>query len=66
MLKQLGVASVRLEVSLQNLEEVSRKIKEGEGSLDRKSTRLNSRHTVRSYAGFCLKKKKKTVNPGDL
>jgi phospholipid/cholesterol/gamma-HCH transport system substrate-binding protein len=33
MLKQLGVASVRLEVSLQNLEEVSRKIKEGEGSL---------------------------------
>src|SRR5438034_8674585 len=29
------------------------------GSLDRKSTRLNSSHTVISYAVFCLKKKKK-------
>src|SRR5215204_6772862 len=27
---------------------------------DRKSTRLNSSHTVSSYAVFCLKKKKKT------
>src|SRR5215204_7302347 len=29
------------------------------GSRDRKSTRLNSSHTVISYAVFCLKKKKK-------
>src|SRR5215204_554570 len=29
------------------------------GRLDRKSTRLNSSHTVISYAVFCLKKKKK-------
>src|SRR5438034_3989929 len=29
------------------------------GQLDRKSTRLNSSHTVISYAVFCLKKKKK-------
>src|SRR5438034_7895189 len=29
------------------------------GWLDRKSTRLNSSHTVISYAVFCLKKKKK-------
>src|SRR5436190_4746055 len=28
-------------------------------ALDRKSTRLNSSHTVISYAVFCLKKKKK-------
>src|SRR5438034_6318239 len=28
---------------------------------DRKSTRLNSSHTVISYAVFCLKKKKKSV-----
>src|SRR5260221_10621135 len=28
---------------------------------DRKSTRLNSSHTVISYAVFCLKKKKNTV-----
>src|SRR5436190_9247329 len=30
------------------------------GSLDRKSTRLNSSHTVISYAVFCLKKKNKS------
>src|SRR5438034_4771953 len=30
-----------------------------EEKLDRKSTRLNSSHTVISYAVFCLKKKKK-------
>src|SRR5260221_10334135 len=29
---------------------------------DRKSTRLNSSHTVISYAVFCLKKKKKAFN----
>src|SRR3712207_8068908 len=28
---------------------------------DRKSTRLNSSHAKISYAGFCLKKKKKTT-----
>src|SRR5438034_3520768 len=31
------------------------------GVLDRKSTRLNSSHTVISYAVFCLKKKKKQI-----
>src|SRR5438132_3059636 len=31
----------------------------GRRRLDRKSTRLNSSHTVISYAVFCLKKKKK-------
>src|SRR5438034_7714450 len=30
-----------------------------EDPVDRKSTRLNSSHTVISYAVFCLKKKKK-------
>src|SRR5438034_2899377 len=30
----------------------------GELGIDRKSTRLNSSHTVISYAVFCLKKKK--------
>src|SRR5690554_7021047 len=29
---------------------------------DRKSTRLNSSHVRNSYAVFCLKKKKKTIN----
>src|SRR5947207_9160078 len=32
------------------------------GTTDRKSTRLNSSHTVISYAVFCLKKKKKNKN----
>src|SRR5438034_2972939 len=31
-------------------------------TLDRKSTRLNSSHTVISYAVFCLKKKKKEID----
>src|SRR5438132_10008657 len=31
---------------------------------DRKSTRLNSSHTVISYAVFCLKKKKIPAPPG--
>src|SRR5699024_11932929 len=30
-------------------------------SLDRKSTRLNSSHVSRSYAVFCLKKKKNNI-----
>src|SRR5438034_6338086 len=34
-------------------------LRESEGTKDRKSTRLNSSHTVISYAVFCLKKKKK-------
>src|SRR5438034_8512126 len=32
----------------------------GSAPTDRKSTRLNSSHTVISYAVFCLKKKKQT------
>src|SRR5438034_2630808 len=34
----------------------------GSSARDRKSTRLNSSHTVISYAVFCLKKKKKKKN----
>src|SRR5438132_7910984 len=33
---------------------------------DRKSTRLNSSHTVISYAVFCLKKKKKNKNKHEI
>src|SRR2546426_5518225 len=32
-------------------------------SLDRKSTRLNSSHLVKSYSGFCFEKKKKLYEP---
>src|SRR5258708_5206183 len=31
--------------------------------IDRKSTRLNSRHQITSYAGFCLKKKNEALQP---
>src|SRR5260221_10527633 len=34
-----------------------------QAALDRKSTRLNSSHTVISYAVFCLKKKTTTYKP---
>src|SRR5438034_8318574 len=34
---------------------------DGHACIDRKSTRLNSSHTVISYAVFCLKKKKKNT-----
>src|SRR3954463_3838430 len=34
--------------------------------IDRKSTRLNSSHTIISYAVFCLKKKKKHYGVGGL
>src|SRR3954466_11474277 len=33
---------------------------------DRKSTRLNSSHTIISYAVFCLKKKKKQTDDHDI
>src|SRR5438034_6156272 len=39
------------------LEKLERLLREQVDSEDRKSTRLNSSHTVISYAVFCLKKK---------
>src|SRR5438034_6763948 len=44
----------------------SRRQEQEAGAEDRKSTRLNSSHTVISYAVFCLKKKRKsTRNPSN-
>src|SRR5438034_5957126 len=40
----------------------SRTLPESVRTADRKSTRLNSSHTVISYAVFCLKKKKTNTN----
>src|SRR5437762_10764873 len=40
---------------------ISRKEYENERPEDRKSTRLNSSHRCISYAVFCLKKKKRTI-----
>src|SRR5437588_1758287 len=39
-------------------------LQSGDWGRDRKSTRLNSSHTVISYAVFCLKKKKLTRASG--
>src|SRR2546422_8517170 len=41
---------------------LSRRAQLIEEPVDRKSTRLNSSHGYISYAGFCLKKKKKKTN----
>src|SRR5438132_8667349 len=69
--KVLGVADVRAQIRGHRVERLQepgecarvgshdrvRRVGEVE-SRDRKSTRLNSSHTVISYAVFCLKKKK--------
>src|SRR5947207_6732720 len=58
----LGLAFIRLghvPEGLKLLEEAVRLSRE-----DRKSTRLNSSHTVISYAVFCLKKKKENETKG--
>src|SRR3712207_7518316 len=39
---------------------------DGDGPVDRKSTRLNSSHANISYAVFCLKKKTTTYTPASL
>src|SRR5260221_4958541 len=53
-------ASEELEVAQRNWVQYARSACEflSEFNSDRKSTRLNSSHTVISYAVFCLKKKK--------
>src|SRR5437588_3557268 len=43
---------------------VKARLLRGSTQRDRKSTRLNSSHTVISYAVFCLKKKKTTYDRG--
>src|SRR5438034_7397148 len=52
----------RVRVQIASLAELHRQVGRGVGDRDRKSTRLNSSHTVISYAVFCLKKKKKKKN----
>src|SRR5438034_8453011 len=49
----------RLSVDRENLASCHGPWKTSRRAGDRKSTRLNSSHTVISYAVFCLKKKKK-------
>src|SRR5437588_5377800 len=58
-LKRNAVKSPDLKKILSALKPVLNDLRALRIFLDRKSTRLNSSHTVISYAVFCLKKKKK-------
>src|SRR5436190_7392038 len=64
--RRLAGRSFRSDLRGQNLADGSRRrasrneqARQARRRRDRKSTRLNSSHTVISYAVFCLKKKKK-------
>src|SRR5438034_10358122 len=48
----------RLDIEVVILDQLGELVALGHQVADRKSTRLNSSHTVISYAVFCLKKKK--------
>src|SRR5437588_8197799 len=54
-LSRLNDRTGRTDIRIRQLQRADR----SGGPSDRKSTRLNSSHTVISYAVFCLKKKKK-------
>src|SRR5438034_4062075 len=54
-------ADVQVAVDQPGEDQLARRVDDAVGG-DRKSTRLNSSHTVISYAVFCLKKKKKRTN----
>src|SRR5438034_7373897 len=57
-LRQKGRNERSLEASLASLDAYRKKDPGFKRAIDRKSTCLNSSHTVISYAVFCLKKKK--------
>src|SRR5437588_162663 len=57
--EELIVLAERVLDAERGVEEVEALPRHLEDLVDRKSTRLNSSHTVISYAVFCLKKKKK-------
>src|SRR5258708_30332674 len=56
----------QLSIELQELARVCRASIRDDKTEDRKSTRLNSSHQIISYAVFCLKKKKRKMNPTDV
>ena len=56
--KPVGVSSERVIKSFERVGISSERVTKS----DRKSTRLNSSHANISYAVFCLKKKKETLN----
>src|SRR5438034_10556370 len=53
---------LRVMFAVDDIDETLEKLRKRGAQLDRKSTRLNSSHTVISYAVFCLKKKKNKIN----
>src|SRR5437588_3819846 len=55
-----SIASSAPDIMIGQIAAATRRMRVGSGG-DRKSTRLNSSHTVISYAVFCLKKKKTRI-----
>src|SRR5258708_19514138 len=61
--QQVFTPQLTLEKNSEEVDEVElARLQPKKPERDRKSTRLNSSHQIISYAVFCLKKKKKTVN----
>src|SRR2546427_2917331 len=56
--KEAGIYLAPDEALLKRSRELLARLKVPAAEIDRKSTRLNSSHSQRSYAVFCLKKKK--------
>src|SRR5690606_40468479 len=56
-----GIERIRYTTS--HPKEMTSRLIDAHGTLDRKSTRLNSSHVKISYAVFCLKKKKTAKSP---
>src|SRR5436190_9513005 len=60
--ERVGLGDAPLDALARVLQRQGHSTKTSSASMrDRKSTRLNSSHTVISYAVFCLKKKKESV-----
>src|SRR5436190_17958041 len=62
----IGQHDVGRQILAFRTQSVSQPRADGGPARDRKSTRLNSSHTVISYAVFCLKKKKKKIKKSQI
>src|SRR5438552_19176477 len=56
--REIHDVRVRLDPENDAFHRAHKPVGDAEVGRDRKSTRLNSSHQIRSYAGYCLKKKR--------